>query len=612
MKKKIKKYITALLLVVALILPSSCSKDFLDVVDPNVLDEGSYPAAMEDFELLMNGLYGRLRQGFYNSENGYKVPLLLGKEIDNGYSGSNFNEYAINNMNPDLGVVRQYWENMYLHVAKLNDFIIKLEDFKAMPATPITDNDKVRIEQMFSEAKFLRAFVYFHLINLYGADPVLTAADMDKNGVPLWTEKVTDIASATKPRATQRQIWDLIISDLTAAIPPLEGIGYINDERPRVDEWATKTLLAKAYMFTRDFSAAVPVLKDIIDNSNKQLAPFNIYRNMFNGWNKYNVESIFEINSGRDTQTNNQMSGPVLTWQRFVGPTYINATGKSDINGNANFYVGDGNITRFGFNDSPWGYETKNLYPISDPNDLRTGVVNAAYKDYSFKARADKSLGVDPRLYINTLQPFIDTVLLENTESSRPSGWLLIYKSRQEGYDDSKIRAWPSRKGNNLETKWINNNGINHYVFRLADVYLLYAEALIESGGNTADALEYINKVRRRAYNQPVHTASADYTDGVVSFGFGDYVTLNDRTATLDSKDHLANDVLKYERWAELHQEGWWWYDVRRWDIGKQEVEYFKQVNSGVLQFNRTGFYSLPIPQYEMDANSAMEQNDPY
>ena len=603
MKQKIKKHITALLLAVALMLPSSCSKDFLDVVDPNVLDEAVYPAGMADFELLMNSLYGRLRVGFYNSENGYKVPLLLGKEIDNGYSGSNFNEYAINDLNPNLGVVRQYWENMYQHINKLNDFIIKLDKFKGSGVT-LSDADKVRIEQMFSEAKFIRAFVYFHLLNLYGEDPILSVDDMTKMGVPLWTEKVTSITTAAKGRATQRQVWDQIISDLQESIPPLEGIGYIKNQRPRVDEWAAKTLLAKAYVFTRDFSNAVPVLKDIIDNSNKQLASFNIYSNMFNGWNKYNVESIFEINSTRDLQTNSQVSGPVLTWQRFVGPTYINAAGKSGINGNANFYVGDGNIPRFGFDDSPFGITTNEVFPIPNKNDLRTGVVNAAYKTYSLQVRADKSLGVDPRLYVNALQPFIDTINLNNGE-----GWRLIYKSRQEGYDDSKIRAWPSRKGNNLEIPWVNNNGINHYVFRLADVYLLYAEALINSGGSQAVALEYINKVRRRAYNQPVHSVSTAYTVGGISIGFGDYASFTDRTASLDINDHLANDVLKYERWAELHQEGWWWYDVRRFDIGKQEVDYFKKVNSGTLQFSRTGFYSLPIPQYEMDANPAMVQN---
>jgi len=612
MKQKIKKYITALFLTVALMFPSSCSKDYLDVVDPNVLDEAVFPAKMADFEMLMNDLYGRLRVGFYNSENGYKIPMLMSHDIDCGYTGSNFFEYSLVQLNPDLGTVGTYYVNMYQHIAKLNDFLIKLRDYKGAA------NEEARIKTMEAEARFLRGFVYFHLLNLYGEDPVHSAADMNKMGVVMWVdEKPTSIVDAHRARSTQGQVWAQIISDAEAAIPPLAAMGNtkINGQIPRIDQWAAKTLLAKSYIFTREFSKAVPVLKDIIDNSGKKLAPFEIYKNMFNGWNKYNVESIFEINAARDRQTNSQESGPVLTWQRFVGPTFVNFQGRDDINGNANFFITDANIPRFGFDDSPWGYKTADIFPRTNNADHRTGVLNPEYKAYSFEVRTNLSKRVDPRLWINTLQPFVDTILIEGQASPRPSGWLLIYKSRQEGLSNEEvIRAWVSRKYNNLETRWQNNNSINHYVYRLADVYLLYAEALIGSGGDQALALEYINKVRRRAYDQPVDTKAATYTykNGNPITGIGDYTSLTDRTNSLDPTDHLANDPLKYERWAELNQEAWWWYDVRRWDIGKQEVDYYKRVNVNVLYFNRTGYYSLPIPTAEMNSNTLIVQTPPY
>jgi hypothetical protein len=134
------------------------------------------------------------------------------------------------------------------------------------------------------------------------------------------------------------------------------------------------------------------------------------------------------------------------------------------------------------------------------------------------------------------------------------------------------------------------------YVLRLADVYLLYAEALIKTG-DAAQGLEYINKVHRRAYDQPVHTPSVY-----------DYSSLTARTRTVDPTDPLANDPLKYERWAELFAEGNWWLDVRRFNLGAQETAYYKKVMGGTLEWNFDK-YSMPIPTNEINSNSLMVQN---
>jgi hypothetical protein len=168
-----------------------------------------------------------------------------------------------------------------------------------------------------------------------------------------------------------------------------------------------------------------------------------------------------------------------------------------------------------------------------------------------------------------------------------------------EGYPNRDMRAWNNRKYAADDDWYVGNCGINMYVFRLPDIYLMYAESLIEmNDGRDAEALEYINKVHRRAYDQPVHTPSPY-----------DYATMTDRTKTLDPNDHLANDVLKYERWAELINEGNWWFDVRRWDIGEQEAAYYKKSNSGNLVWVGQRAYAWPIPQVELNANSLMVQN---
>ena len=116
----------------------------------------------------------------------------------------------------------------------------------------------------------------------------------------------------------------------------------------------------------------------------------------------------------------------------------------------------------------------------------------------------------------------------------------------------------------------------------------------------TVVALEYVNKVHRRAYDMPVHTPSPF-----------DYESLSARTKTLDPTDPLANDPLKYERWAEFGGEGVWWFDVRRFDLGQEEATYYQRVKGGVLEWRDTK-YAMPISTTEMNANSQMIQNPGY
>jgi hypothetical protein len=584
MKQKINKYISALLFVIALMFPSSCSDDFLDVKNPSKLDPALYPVELKDYELIMNSLYGQLRDGFYGQY--FRSMPLIDHGNDNGYDGAEFNEFCLNNLHPNLVALREIWTRLYSHIAKSNDFLIQLRDFK----NTATAQDAVRAEQMEAEVRFFRALDYFHLVNMFGEKPIWAEADKNTMGVPLWVDELApNIIGTARARVSQGEVYDQIISDLMAALPVLKGIGKIKNEDPRVDEWAVKSLLAKTYMYTLQWNKAVPILEDIIMNSGKELVSYNILRDMFNGRNEFNKESIFEINFVYDPQSNNQLAGTGTVYQRFVSITYINKKGAEIVNGYSNYYVHDANIPRYGFDDSSFDLATPSIYPLSIAKDFNSGVLNPAYKAYSLGVRADKS--VDPRLYVAGYQPYIDTVNLNNGD-----GWLRITKGRMEGYPNRDMRAWNNRKYCVDDKVYVGNCGINMYVFRLADIYLLYAESLIKSGGDQAVALEYINKVHRRAYGQPVNTPS-----------LYDYASLTDRTKTLDPNDHLANDVLKYERWAELINEGDWWFDVRRWNIGQKEADYYQKSNSGVLVWS--GKYGWPIPQVELNSNSLITQN---
>lgn len=169
--------------------------------------------------------------------------------------------------------------------------------------------------------------------------------------------------------------------------------------------------------------------------------------------------------------------------------------------------------------------------------------------------------------------------------------------SAETGNDPQTFYGWPVRKYNYLDGHLAESTrnvaGYNIYFIRLPDIYLMYAELLKDS--NSTTALEYVNKVHRRAYNRDPDSPSDI-----------DYASLTDRTKA-DADDHLANNPLLYERWAEMFGEMRWWEDVRRLRLGKQEAEYYKTVSGpGAAKTNivwKETNYAMPIPTSEFESN---------
>ena len=102
-------------------------------------------------------------------------------------------------------------------------------------------------------------------------------------GVPIDTVLSITLTGSQVPRATAKQVWTLIESDLNQAINLLHGQIWTGNERGRASEWAAKGLLGKAYVFTKDYASAKPILLDVIKNSGKSLMPFSKYKDAFTG-----------------------------------------------------------------------------------------------------------------------------------------------------------------------------------------------------------------------------------------------------------------------------------------------------------------------------------------
>lgn len=129
------------------------------------------------------------------------------------------------------------------------------------------------------------------------------------------------------------------------------------------------------------------------------------------------------------------------------------------------------------------------------------------------------------------------------------------------------------------------------YVFRLGHVILIKAEALAESGAPATDVFAEVNKLRPRA-NMPDMTM-----DEVNNYFGGDLV-----------------EAVRHERRVETAFEGLRYLDIKRWGIMQERVDYYNtndRVNAKMtIRTFSPKNYVWPIPQFELDINTALEQHE--
>lgn len=584
-------------LLFALLLLAGCTKDPSNISRTDQYTSANYPASMADLLSVLSGCYANLRNDrlFGFELNSHSIANLT-HTADCTYPGDlSWNEMSKTNLTIGNSYVGWTWTFLYVGVKNCNAFLAAADFYEK---TYAKSGEKQGIDYMRGEALFLRAFYYLHLECLYGESYIRNGAGGDKMGVPLYTQLAPNVDSTQKPRSSVKEVWDLIKADLVQSAALLKGQEWTGDNRGRVSEWAAKGLLGKAYVFTEDWGSARTVLQEVITKSGKALMPYSKYSDAFlgNPANEFNEESLFEINVDPDSRGSygtfggqNTTTSNGLIWSPFV----VGDDGRES-SGNAlgygNEFVHDRNLKRFGYSlpvftlvnnpgfDAAKGESVKNPKMIMDP----------AYYLSALDVKNNKK--ADPRLYVNASQPFVDSAKNDGIN------WKLICRSN--GIPPAQLATyygWSFRKYAPLYNNMGNvgrADAANLYFLRLADVYLLYAEANMH-GGDNAVALEYLNKVKRRAYSLPVDAASAV-----------DYKSLTGLTSA-GTDPVLGSNPLYYERWAELFNEGQWWFDVCRWRIGKAEANvYVSAINVGAFQWDDSKSYCWPIPTGELNSNA--------
>lgn len=265
-----KSYIYILLVLV--LFASSCKK-FLTEEPKGLITNSNFYQTDADAIAAVNGVYQAMRIDVGNG-----IPPIYMVEIisdDGALTGTALGErLELENVvyNSQHSFPRQIWTNAYRAIDRANNVLLYVYDStKIKPAV---------IRRVRAEAKFLRAFNYFRLVQLYGDVPLmLEPADISKNNL-------------LPPRAPSVEVYNTIIQDLKEAETNLDDFyDYANVQNGgRATKVAAKALLGKVYLTMAGFpikdaskyQLAADKLKEIVDNKSLYNVDLNTnYANIF-------------------------------------------------------------------------------------------------------------------------------------------------------------------------------------------------------------------------------------------------------------------------------------------------------------------------------------------
>jgi len=487
--KNIVKILISVVMVLSLF---SCDK-FLDIkpvsngiwVENESSDSVLYKSASEA-EAALAGVYGDLRNEYFELDyfvNG-------DAQSDDAYAGAdNPANFQIDgyNINATNANVSRDWAYLYSTIGKANTVINNVND--------VTDEALTtqRKKEILSEASFLRAFMYFQLVQLWG-------------DVPLQLTEVKTISAEIlpeiypilfPPRVPKEDVYAQIILDLETA---LANVPVSAANKTFITKGAVNAMFAKVYA-TQEPHQWDKVLKYCNDVAAGGYSLLPEYDQLWDNSVENSVESIFEINYEGTTSSGNWGTSMFvgMDWKKFNTPT----------------------------NDLVAAFDAE--------NDLIRKASSITFVDVTGKWSDEN--------WPQTNYPFIN-----------------------------KYRDFSSPSPQN-------------YIFiRLADILLLKAEALNETG-DVAGAAALVNQIRSR-------------------------VSLPNTSAGDQAAMRLA---IEKERRLELAFEGIRWFDLKRTGRAIEVLNNAKGPGGVSLGYALTENKLLwPIPQAELDKNAKLVQNPGY
>ena len=256
--------VTYKILLAALLVALGCSScdNFLSIRPKDAL----YPKTLTDYENLLN--YPELMK------TGATFPSFMTDDAfllnDPGFLGdapslpmvehSTQILYKLSHGNVFSDAEEDYyWTSTYMNIDYYNTVI----DF-APDATEATEEDRARV---IAEAKASRALEYLNLVNCYSPQYDPKTATADQSGVPLVLH--ADIMQSDLRRATLQECYDLILTDLTDALPHLPEVAKAS--KYRMSRGGCAGILARAYLIIGDYEKALSYANEALESNDALL-----------------------------------------------------------------------------------------------------------------------------------------------------------------------------------------------------------------------------------------------------------------------------------------------------------------------------------------------------
>ncbi|WP_300601297.1 RagB/SusD family nutrient uptake outer membrane protein [Niabella sp.] len=456
MKRSIKIYTAT---AAALLFLGSCSKDFLNKVNPNLPVEETYWQMESDAVAAIPTIYSPIRNqmdGYYGAYSGYQTLnraddmwFLIGEEP--------FTWEYVNFLN-SAGTAGSNFGDLYKGINRANVFMKNIDRVKM---------DDGKKKQLIGEVSFLRGMYYFLLAANFGDVPLrLLPAGDDPDG-------------GNKPSTPEADIWKQVIADFKVAKDNLP-VSRPAGETGRVTKGAAIAYLGKALVYTKQYPEAETELKALLT------APYSYdlmenFEDNFKETSEFNKESVFELAYdgflGSGGIWGNDCASCQLGFAlpNFCGPAGTGAWFK--------LVPGISIVRDFVSEERPAGSDTrfdKRMYTsfFWKYSDYETGLTDGTWfgnHDFDWlwhEAQAKMS---------------VNTGLTYPQIGNKPGRFLL----------KKYTNFYKNEEGANSMYNAANNNN-NLRIIRFAEVLLLHAEACIKNG-NLPDAITDLKRIRKRA-----------------------------------------------------------------------------------------------------------------
>jgi len=551
MKNTFKNKLRASLMACLMLTFFSCGKDILDEeVISNIGND--YMNTPKGFEDAVRAAYSTLRY-YYGTQQGLTL-TEYGTDIyatgaDGGYKGFHFYDAQLQ---PTVDYIINTWDELYRGINTCNAIIERASQVTGLPDA----TKKLRV----AEAKFLRAHYYYILHQQFG-------------GVDL---KLTETKAPSKAttRASDAEMYAAIIKDCNEAIADLENKGhsanYGRATKASAETLLAKVLLAKAYGPSKaadDFQKAADLCSGIISKYGFKL--LDDFAQVHDENNQVNSEVVFAVQYTTDqlanTTNNTGAANGGNNLHLFFGMQYDVQPGmKRDV-----FYGRPFKRLRptayclntvFGerINDSRYNKTFRTVWLSNNPGtNLNSSFDNSKAK-ISFAA-GDTAI-------------FIPGFEMSKEERATKKYQVLVPSAYNEALFPTLTKFFDTKRADLTDER----GSRDFIVWRLADIYLMQAEALLHLS-KINEATAAINTVRVRA-------------------GYPGKKDLMNITAA-----QMTMDFLIEERARELAGEQMRWMDLKRWGLLVDRVKKYNPQASAITDKHNV----RPIPQTQIDRSDA-------